>query len=90
MKKKIAVLAVAAIMLMGMSFTVFASETATAGFSRRQGRCFNRETRIYNGSGDCFRRGEGNFDFECDGFGRGGSGRALGSGGMMLRDGSCF
>jgi len=89
MKKRLVVLGVAAVMTLTMSITAFASQSQQGGFRcNGYGRGINRENRITSQAGNGFRRGAGNFD--CAGLGQGGAGRALGPGGMMLRDGSCF
>jgi len=57
-------------------------------YSRGQDRGINRENGISIGIGNGCRHVVG--DFDGAGLGHGGSGRALGPGGIILRDGSYF
>jgi len=84
MKRKLAAVGTTVIMTLSMSVTAFAFEARE--FTCGRGRGIDCEVRVAEGIG--FRRGAGNYDGA--GFGQGGPGRGLGSGGRMLRDGSCF
>ena len=86
MKKKVVLVGIVAAMTFGMSVTAFAAGPGN-------GRSMNRESRVTAGAGFNRQNGWQNGEmpeWDSIGLGQGGPGRALGSGGMMLQDGSCF